>query len=158
MKHGGYIKEFCWQLLKNSASILLYESHSWHPLLSLSLYRKPEMYILHWIEVYSILGIFVCLVHNMFRGFLYVYDINYEYPVTYAWQVFVILDLIFSPVCVLIYIFVIKTICNKTKCKIKSFYLFLRREYWTFAPWNLNGCSLLKENRFQEEITSKFSS
>ena len=95
---------------------------------------KPEMYILHWIEVYSILGIFVYLVHNMFRGFLYVYDINYEYPVTYAWQVFVVLDLIFSPVCVLIYIFVIKTICNKTKCKIKSFYLFLRREYWKSAP------------------------
>ena len=95
---------------------------------------KPEMYVLHWIEVYSILGIFVCLVHNMFRGFLYVYDINYEYPVTFAWQAFVILDLIFSPVCVLIYFFVIKTICSKTKCKIKSFYLFLRREYWKSVP------------------------
>ena len=95
---------------------------------------KPEMYILHWIEVYSILGVFVCLVHNMFRGFLYVYDINYEYPVTYVWQVFVILDVIFSPVCVLIYFFVIKTICSKSKCKIKSLYLFLRREYWKSAP------------------------
>ena len=119
---------------------------------------KPGMYILHWTEVYSIQGIFVCLVHNMFRSFLYVYDISYEYPVTYAWQVFVILDVIFSPVCVLLYFFVIKTICSKTKCKIKLFYLFLSREYWKSAPWNLNGCSLLKENRFQREITSKFSS
>ena len=27
---------------------------------------KPEMYILHWIEIFSILGIFASLIHNMF--------------------------------------------------------------------------------------------
>ena len=82
---------------------------------------KSEMCILHWMEVVSILGIFICLIH-MFRGFLYVYDIKYEYPVTFVWQGFVILDLIFSPICVLIYFFIIKPIYNKAKCKIKSFY------------------------------------
>ena len=64
---------------------------------------KPEMYILHWTEVFSILGIFVCLVHNMFRGFLYVYDINDEDPVTFVWKGFAIFGLIFSPICVLIF-------------------------------------------------------
>ena len=39
---------------------------------------KTEMYILHWIEVSSILGIFACVTHNMFRGFLHVYDIGDE--------------------------------------------------------------------------------
>ena len=65
---------------------------------------KPEMYILHWIEVYSILGIFVCVAQNMFRGFLYVYDIGDEdfSPVSFVWQAFAIFDLVFSPICVFI--------------------------------------------------------
>ena len=92
---------------------------------------KPEMYILHWMEVSSILGIFVCLIHNMFRGFLYVYDINDKDPVTFVWQVFAVLDLIISPICVLIYFFIIKPIYSKAKCKVKSFYFTLRRRYGT---------------------------
>ena len=89
---------------------------------------KPEMFILHWMEVFSILGIFVCLTHNMFRGVLYVYDINYEYPVTFVLKGFVILDVIFTPFCVLIYFFIVKPICNKAKCKIKYFYWALKRD------------------------------
>ena len=66
---------------------------------------KPEMYILHWIEVYSILGISVCVAQNMFRGLLYVYDIGNEdfSPVNFVWQAFAIFDLLFSPICMLIY-------------------------------------------------------
>ena len=90
---------------------------------------KPEMYILHWMEVFSILGIFVCLIYNMFRGFLYVYDINDKDPVTFVWQVFAVLDLLFSPTCVLIYFFILKPIYNKAKCKVNSLYLILRRGY-----------------------------
>ena len=68
--------------------------------ISHSAYRpfKPEMYILHWMEVVSIVGFFVCLIHNMFRGFLYVYNISHEYPVTLLWEAFTIVDLLFSPI------------------------------------------------------------
>ena len=89
---------------------------------------KPEMYILHWIEVFSNLGIFVCLGHNMFRGFLYVYDIDEEDPVKFVWQGFAVFDVVFSPICVLIYFFVIAPIYNKVKCKLISFYIIIRRE------------------------------
>ena len=37
-KHGGYITEFYWHLLQHFGSVLLSESHSCHPLLSLSTY------------------------------------------------------------------------------------------------------------------------
>ena len=39
---------------------------------------KPEMYVLRWMEAFSVLGYFVCLGQSMFRSFLYVYDINDE--------------------------------------------------------------------------------
>ena len=91
---------------------------------------KPEMYILHWIEVCSIPGIFVCVVHNMFLGFLYVYDISNEdfSPVNFMWQGFAISYLAFSPMCVLIYFFIIAPIYNRVKCKVISFYITIRRE------------------------------
>ena len=88
---------------------------------------KPEMYILHWMEVFSVLGISVRHTDNVFRGVLNVYEINYEYPVSFVWKLFTILDLIFSPICVIIYFFIMKTIYNKTKCKIKSIYYALKR-------------------------------
>ena len=99
---------------------------------------KPEMYILHWIEVFSILGIFVCLIHNMLRGFLYVYDIKFEDPITFVLQGFASLDMISSPICVIICFFIIKTIYNKAKCKVKSIYYTLRRYY--------GGSALLHKN------------
>ena len=91
---------------------------------------KPEMYILHWIEVFSILGIFVCIAHNMFRGILYIYDIDDEdsSPVNFVRQTFAIFDLAFSPICVLIYFFIIAPICKKVKCKFISFYMTIRKE------------------------------
>ena len=73
---------------------------------------KPEMYILQWLEFFSVLGIFVCLGHNMFRGFSYVYDINEEDPVKFMWQGFAVFDLVVSPICVLIYFFIIAPIYN----------------------------------------------
>ena len=90
---------------------------------------KPKMYILHWIEVFSILGFFLCLCQNVFRGFLYVYSINDEDSIKLVWLVFAILDLIFSPILWLIYFFIIKPIYSKVKCRIISFYLALRRRY-----------------------------
>ena len=90
---------------------------------------KSEMYILHWMEVFSILGIFVSLFHNMFRSFLYVYDITYEYPVTFLWQVFAILDLTFSPIWMLILFFIVKPMYSKVKYRMISFYYTLRRGY-----------------------------
>ena len=117
MTHSGYIKDFYWHLLQHLGSILLSESHSCHPLLSLSPYLvikpyKPEMDILHWMEIFSIMGIFVSLLHNIFRVFLCVYDINGKDPVKFVWQGFVIFDLVFSPICVLIYFFIVTPIYN----------------------------------------------
>ena len=58
---------------------------------------------------------FVCLIHNMFRGFLYVYNINCEYPITIVWEAFSFLDLLFSPAWILVSVFIIKPIYNKAK-------------------------------------------
>ena len=80
---------------------------------------KPEMYILHWMEIVSILGFFVCLTHNMFRGFLYVYDIKHEDHVTLIWEAFTIADLLFSPIWVLFWFFIIKPVYSKVKNAIK---------------------------------------
>ena len=90
--------------------------------ISYSAYRsfKPEMYILHWIEVVSIVGFFVCLIHNMFRGFLYVYDISHEYPITLIWEAFTIADLLFSPIWVLFWFLIIKPVYSKAKNAIKK--------------------------------------
>ena len=76
---------------------------------------KSEMYILHWMEFVSIQGFFVCLTHNMFRGFLYVYDISHEYPVTLVREAFTIADLLFSPIWVLFWFFIIKPVYDKAK-------------------------------------------
>ena len=81
---------------------------------------KPEMYILHWMEVVSILGFSVCLIHNMFRAFLYVYDINNEYTITLVWEAFTIADLLFSPIWVLFWFFIIKPVYSKAKNAIKK--------------------------------------
>ena len=89
---------------------------------------KPEMYIPQWLEVFSILDIFVCLGHNMFRGFLHVYDINEEVPVKFVWQGFAAFDLVFSPICVLINFFIIAPIYNKVKCKLISIFVTIWRE------------------------------
>ena len=81
---------------------------------------KPEMYILHWMEVVSILGFSVYLIHNMFRAFLYVYDINKEYTITLVWEAFTIADLLFSPIWVLFWFFIIKPVYSKARNAIKK--------------------------------------
>ena len=86
------------------------------------------MYILHWMEIFSILGVFVSLVHNMFQGFLYVYDISDEDPIKFVRQGLAIFDLVFFPICVLIYFFIIAPMYNKVKYKIMSFCITIRRE------------------------------
>ena len=75
-------------------------------------------------KIFSILGFLVSLIQNMFRGFLYVYGINQEYPVTLAWGAFSIFDLLSSPIWVLLFVFIIKPIYSKVKdaariCKMK---------------------------------------
>ena len=90
---------------------------------------KPEMYILHWVEVFSNLGIFVCLVHNMFRGFLCVYNHDDKNPIKFVWQGFDFFDLVLSPICVLIYFFVIAPMFHKVKCKLISFYITIGRDW-----------------------------
>ena len=77
-------------------------------------------------EVFSILGISARLAHNVFHGVLNVFDINHDDHVTSVWQGFNILDLIFSPISVMIYFFIIETIYHKAKCKIKSIYYTAR--------------------------------
>ena len=81
---------------------------------------KPEMYILHLMELVSILGFFVCLTHNMFRGFLYVYDIKHEDHVTLIWEAFTIADQLYSPIWVLFWFFIIKPVYSKVKNAIKK--------------------------------------
>ena len=78
------------------------------------------MYVLHWIEIISIMGFLVCLTHNMFRGFLYVYNTNYEYPVMNVLKAFDILDLLFSPILVIVRVFIIKPIYNKAKDALEA--------------------------------------
>ena len=89
---------------------------------------KPEMYVLNWMEIFSMMSIFVFLLHNMFRGFLHVYDINDEDPVKFVWRGFVIFYLVFSPICVLIYFFIIAPKYNKVKDGIISFCITIRRD------------------------------
>ena len=85
---------------------------------------KPEFYILHWMEVVSILGLFVGLIDNMFRGFLYVstiiLNISYEYPLGLVWKALSIADLLFSPIWVLFWFFIIKPVYSKAKNAIKK--------------------------------------
>ena len=51
----------------------------------------------------------------MFRGFLYVYNINCEYPITIVWEAFSFLDLLFSPAWILVSVFIRKLTYNKAK-------------------------------------------
>ena len=81
---------------------------------------KAEMYILHWIEILSIMGFFVSLTHNMFRGFLYVYDIKFEYSVTIVLKGFDVLDLLFSPILIIVCVFIIKPSYNKAKDAVEA--------------------------------------
>ena len=56
----------------------------------------------------------------MFRGFLYIYNINYEYPITIIWEAFSFLDLLFSLAWIVIGVFIIKPIYNKATGAIRK--------------------------------------
>ena len=130
MKHGDCINEFSWL-----CCYILHRTYCANHNHDTRCYRylhkpyRPEMNILHWMEVFYILGISVSLTHHMFLGFLNFSKINYGYPVTIVWGTFAFLDLIFSPIFTLICFFMIKLICTKTKSKIISIYVTLRRRY-----------------------------
>ena len=63
---------------------------------------KKHFVVLHWMEVASLLGITFTLVNNMFRSFLYVFEIPDEKPVPQSLSVLWALDTIASPVFVFI--------------------------------------------------------
>ena len=56
----------------------------------------------------------------MFRGFLYIYNINYEYPITIIWEAFSFLDLLFSPAWIVVGVFIIKPIYKKATGAIRK--------------------------------------
>ena len=62
---------------------------------------KKQYRILHWMEVMGLLGITFTLVNNMFRSFLYVFNIPNEKPVPESLLVLWVLDTIASPIFVL---------------------------------------------------------
>ena len=69
---------------------------------------KKQYRILHWMEVIGLLGITFTLVNNMFRSFLYVFEIPDEKPVPQSLYVLWIIDTIASPIFVLPFFLVLK--------------------------------------------------
>lgn len=102
--HGNFISKFFLQLLQHAISIPLCKSIIFLIFISYIACKlcKSEIYILHWMEVISILGFLVCLPHNMPRGFLYVYHVYYEDHVPLARETFGILDVLFSSIWILL--------------------------------------------------------
>ena len=76
---------------------------------------KEQLTILHWMEVINFLGITLTLVNNMFRSFLYVYDIPDQPPIPKSLQVFSYLDSIASPIFVLLFMKVLVPIFAKIR-------------------------------------------
>ena len=92
---------------------------------------KDQFTILHWMEVIGLLGITFTLVNNMFRSFLYVYDIPDEEPVPTSLQVLWCLDLIASPIFVLVFFFCLKPV---------SLFLFMKVLIPIFAKIKSASC------------------
>ena len=81
---------------------------------------KKEQYVLHWIEMVSVLGFAFALINNMFRSFLYVYDINNEEAIATSLKTLLLLDELFSPISVLCYFYIIKPLFRIAQDKIKN--------------------------------------
>ena len=81
---------------------------------------KKEQYVLHWIEMVSVLGFAFALINNMFRSFLYVYDISNEDPIATTLKTLLLLDELFSPISVLCYFYIIKPLFRIAQDKIKN--------------------------------------
>ena len=74
--------------------------------------------VLHWMEVVGLLGITFTLVNNMFRSFLYVFEIPDEKPVPQSLSVLWAIDTIASPIFVLPFMYgqtLVKFIWKKRK-------------------------------------------
>ena len=69
-------------------------------------------------EIFSILGIFARFSHNVFLSFLHLCNTNYEDATAFALEGYTVLDLIYSPIYVIMYFFISET-CNKANCKTK---------------------------------------
>ena len=74
---------------------------------------KKNFIVLHWMEVISLLGITFTLVNNMFRSFLYVFEIPDEKPVPQSLSVLWALDTIASPVFVLVFMYMVLPLMMK---------------------------------------------
>ncbi|XP_066926850.1 uncharacterized protein [Clytia hemisphaerica] len=74
---------------------------------------KKQYYILHWMEVIGLLGITFTLVNNMFRSFLYVFDIPDQEPIPTSLSVLWGLDTIASPIFVLVFYYLVKPLFEK---------------------------------------------
>jgi len=74
---------------------------------------KKQYVVLHWMEVAGLLGITFTLINNMFRSFLYVFEIPDEEPIPTSLRVLYFLDTLASPVFVLVYFYVLKPIGGK---------------------------------------------
>ena len=61
---------------------------------------KKQYRILHWMEVMGLLGITFTLVNNMFRSFLYVFEIPDQKPVPESLYILWLLDTLASPIIV----------------------------------------------------------
>ncbi|XP_066925383.1 uncharacterized protein [Clytia hemisphaerica] len=76
---------------------------------------KEQFTILHWMEVIGLLGITFTLVNNMFRSFLYVFDIADQPPIPRSLMVLWYIDLVATPVIVLFFMKVLIPIFMKIK-------------------------------------------
>ena len=83
---------------------------------------KKQYRILHWMEVIGLLGITFTLVNNMFRSFLYVFEIPDEKPVPQSLSVLWALDTIASPIFVLPFFLIVKPCMMKVfeSCNMKK--------------------------------------
>ena len=67
---------------------------------------KKNFVVLHWMELIGLLGITFTLVNNMFRSFLYVFEIPNEKPVPQSLLILWILDTFASPIFVPVFMYV----------------------------------------------------
>ena len=90
------------------------------------LYVKPykkNFVVLHWMEVIGLLGITFTLVNNMFRSFLYVFEIPNKKPVPQSLLILWILDTFASPIFVPVVMYVwllMVSLWNRKDCKQKK--------------------------------------
>lgn len=83
---------------------------------------KPEMKLLHWLELVSLLGFCMLVTSNTCRGFLYVFNIPNQNPIPRLLTFFTYLEFIVSPLTVLLVYFIVVPIARKIResCTVKT--------------------------------------